>query len=222
MPSERFDAIFRRDLDRLPGLAEDEWVPRARRSTVRMSVGHAVAALAVVLLAIGIGVSLEAIRNSQLADDGGAATSDEPFFIVAEQGAAATPSTSPMPALAGPPVCPPGQLPWLAITHPPPPGTVPGTGAASPEAAFRRAQPTVSEFTMFAWGDSQPLSGPNDPRVHTGPVWIVAASGETYIAMAPGAADAKNNWFAYPAKFMGCRTPPSDRPRPSPTTGPVG
>jgi hypothetical protein len=92
----------------------------------------------------------------------------------------------------------PNCLVLLDITFPPRPGWQPGTGAASAEDAFRHTFPSVVNFRMFPGG-----SGP-DSRA---PVWIVAASGETYIAQTLGAADTANSWFAYPAKFVRCRDP---------------
>ena len=46
----------------------------------------------------------------------------------------------------------------------------------------------------------------------TGPVWIVGG-GRTFIAIAPGT-PGPNNWFAYPARFVGCGSSalPSSRP----------
>ena len=108
----------------------------------------------------------------------------------------------------------PNCLVALDITQPPPPGPLPGTGAASAEEAFRRAFPSVSDFKMFPGGTG------NDSRA---PVWIVAGSGETYIALAPGSADGKNNWFAYPAKFVRCRTFQEVRDgQPAPVITPAG
>jgi len=217
MPSERLETIFRRDLDRLPGLAEDQWVPRSRPRS-RFGAGHVFAVLGITVLALGTGLSLQAIRNTQPADDGGAATSAEPpFFIVTEE-SAASPGASPEVALTWPPMCPRGQAPLLDVAHPPPPGTIPGTGVPGPDAAFRRARPNVSEYTMYVWGDTQPLRGPDDPRITTAPIWIVAGS-ETFVAITMGG---PHSWFAYPAKFIRCKTLPTQVPRPSPTTGPVG
>lgn len=221
MPSEQLETIFRRDLDRLPGLAEDQLVPRSRsRPRSRFGAGHVFAVLGMTVLALGIGLSLQAIRNAQPADDSGAATSAEPFFIVTEE-SAASPSVSPEVALTWPPMCPRGQAPLLDVAHPPPPGTIPGTGVSGPDAAFRRARPNASEYTMFVWGDAQPLRGPGDPRITGAPIWIVAGS-ETFVAIVLGGAPRENSWFAYPAKFIRCMTPPNQVPRPSPTRGPVG
>jgi hypothetical protein len=58
-----------------------------------------------------------------------------------------------------PPQCP-GQLPQLSVAHTPPPGDQPGTGAPSAEAAFRRAYPAISEFTMYPFGTDQPTRDP--------------------------------------------------------------
>lgn len=208
MPSENFESIFRRDLDRLPGLADDEWVPPARRPHLRLTLGGAGALAATALLVLVVGLTLQAIRDSQLVQEDSTDTS-KPDFIVAETGTgASSPSGSAITAVAltGAPMCPAGQLPRIAVSHPTPPGDLPGTGAASADAAFRRGNPTVTEFKMYPWGESQAVRG-DDPRIRaSGPVWIVAGS-ETYIAQAPGTSGGANNWFAYPAKFMGCSTP---------------
>lgn len=68
------------------------------------------------------------------------------------------------------------------------------------EAAFRRAFPTVTSFTMYVFGLDQPTSTPTG-----GVVWIVAGS-ETYIAQILGDSKGANNWFAYRATFLGCRS----------------
>lgn len=220
MPPDRLDTIFRRDLDRLPGLAEDDWVPQRHRSSRSFGFGHGLAALGMIALALVVGLSLQAIWNAQPAGETSVTTSSEAFFVEVQEGS--QPNASPVaPAIAGPPICPRGQAPWLAVAHPPPPGTVPGTGAGGPEAAFRRARPTVHEYTMFKWGDPVPLSGPDDRRISTAPVWIVAG-GETFVAMIIGGAPYDRSWFAYPAEFKGCRTPANPQQRPSPTSGPVG
>lgn len=208
MPSERFEAIFRRDLDRLPGLAESELVPPARHR--RLTINGVGALTAIAVLALVVGLSLQAVRDAQLAQsDGGAATASS-YFIAVEPGAEAFASSTSLiagDALTGSPSCPIGQLPWIAVSHPPPPGNMPGTGAVSVEAAFRRASPASTEFTMYPWGGNEPMRG-DDPRIGVGPVWIVSG-GETFVAAAPGYGrpGETNNWFAYPAKFMGCKTP---------------
>jgi hypothetical protein len=102
-------------------------------------------------------------------------------------------------ATAAVPVCP-GQTPILDVATPPPPGDAPGTGSPDAQAAFRRANPRITDFTMFPLGSDQPTTAPG---TGSGPVWIVAGN-STFIALAPGA-PGPNNWFAYPARFMGCR-----------------
>lgn len=206
MPLDGLYAVFRRDLDRLPGLPDDEWVPGPRRSAGRIGIRHALAAFGILLVAIAIGLSLQSIRSAQPGDDAAVGTPQEQFFIEAQAGT--LPSASPIPALAGPPQCPRGQAPWLRVDSPPPPGTLPGTGVAGPDAAFRRARPTASAFTMFKWGDPVALRGPDDPRISSAPVWIVAGD-ETFVATVIGGPPYDRSWFAYPATFMGCRTLPS-------------
>jgi hypothetical protein len=89
---------------------------------------------------------------------------------------------------------------------------VPGTGASSAEAAFRRRFPLVSAFTMYVFGTDQPTSEPTG-----GVVWIVAGS-DTYIAQIVCDTNGLNNWFAYRATFISCgasygpSNPPSARP----------
>lgn len=97
------------------------------------------------------------------------------------------------------PICPSGRSPALDIDFPPPPGSVPGTGANSAEEAFRRAFPAVTDFRMYAFGKDQPEPAPAGPA----PVWIVAGS-DTYVAQILGDARDANNWFAYRARFVGC------------------
>jgi plastocyanin len=100
-----------------------------------------------------------------------------------------------------------GRLPdclvELDITNPSP-GPVPGTGAMSAEEAFRRSFPQVTDFKMFPGA-----SGADS----LAPVWIVAASGETYIAHILGATGAPNNWYAFPARFVRCHNPQEVRDR---------
>jgi hypothetical protein len=120
----------------------------------------------------------------------------------------------------------PDCLRELDIKFPPPPGSVPGTGAPSAEEAFRRAFPSVTDFKWFPGGSSPDFHSPEQVWV-----WVVAASGETYIVTNTGPSDRVNSWFAYPAKFVRCHTPqeirdrqivpgsPADSPRPDGTRG---
>jgi hypothetical protein len=100
------------------------------------------------------------------------------------------------------PICPSGQSPTLDIDFPPPPGSVPGTGANSAEEALRRAFPTVTDFRLYPFGKDQPEAAPPGPA----PVWIVAGS-DTYVAQILGDARGSNSWFAYRARFVGCHVP---------------
>lgn len=101
------------------------------------------------------------------------------------------------------PICPPRQIPVLDVSLPPPPGDQPGSGAASADAAFRARFPNVSGYILYPFGSDRPVSNVSD--LGAGPVWIVVG-GDTYIALAPGAPGGSNNWFAYRARFVGCRT----------------
>ena len=208
MQSDRLETIFRRDLDRLPGLRDDEWIPSSRRSSPTLRLGHLAALLAAILIMVGVGLSLRAIRNAQPVPESGTATLSDQLFIVSEPGAAPT-SVGASGQLSL--LCQPGQLPLLDVSHPPPPGTLPGTGAASPEAAFRRAKTEVGEFTLFPFGESQPARGWDDPRLGKGPIWLVAGT-ETFVVLRIGG-PADGGWFAYPARFIQCMSPPS-RQRP--------
>jgi hypothetical protein len=216
MPSESLETIFRRDLDRLPGLADDEWVPRGRGSAWRVNLWNALAVAAMLVAAVVVIVSLQAVRDADPSKDD-AATSPIPYFVVDGAGAASATSpgssATPSPAatwlvgppasdpLMGVPTCPRGSSPILRIAGVFPPGDQPGAGEATAEAAFRRAFPTVTGFTMY----------PFAPNARA--VWIVAGS-ETYIVNYIGG-PGQNSWFAHPATFTGCYTPEPRTPRPS-------
>jgi hypothetical protein len=216
MPSESLETIFRRDLDRLPGLADDQWVPRGRRSPQHVTLANALALVGILVAAVVIVLSAQAVRDADRSNEE-AAVSPLPYFVVGSAGAAATtspvPVATPSPAatwlvgppasdpLAGVPTCPRGSGPILRIANSFPPGDLPGTGAATAEAAFRRAYPTVTDFTMFPFGTGN------------APVWIVAG-GETYVVNYSGG-PGQNSWFAHPAKYVGCYTPEPRTPRPS-------
>ena len=217
MPSESFETIFRRDLDRLPGLADEDLVPRGADSARRVSFGSVLALVGVFVAVVVVVLNLQAIRDADRSPQEAAAT-QSPYFVIAG-GAAAGATASPNPAAApspaatwivGPPVsnpllgvpsCPPGSSPILDVTHWPPPGDLPGGGAPTAEEAFRRAYPTVTDFKMFPWGTSP------------APVWVVAGS-ETYVVNYSGG-PGLNSWFAHPAKYVGCYTPEPRTPRPS-------
>jgi hypothetical protein len=78
-------------------------------------------------------------------------------------------------------------------------------GGATPEAAFRKANPTIVQFSMFPMG--------KDPKA---PVWIVAGS-ETFIATIL----TDGTWFVSSAKFLGCRDPQEVQRGPSPSRSPT-
>ena len=86
-----------------------------------------------------------------------------------------------------------------------PRGDTAANGVATPEAAFRRANPGVEQFSMYPMG--------KDPKA---PVWIVAGS-ETFIATIL----TDGTWFVSSAKFLGCRDPQEVQSRPSPSRTPT-
>lgn len=104
------------------------------------------------------------------------------------------------------PVCPVGQSPLLDVVQTPPPGDQPGTGAASAEAAFKMAYPTITDYKMYEFGTTLPYieksAGPE--QTLRGPVWIVA-DGRTFISLYIGS-PGQNSWFAHPATFIRCMT----------------
>jgi hypothetical protein len=210
MRSDRIEAIFQRDLDRLPGLSDDEWIPRKRPSSSRLTLREAVGVTLVALAIAVVTLSVQAVRDAQVAEEDTANTLIP--FVTEGQGAAA-PSASASPVaslnawLTGAPVCPPGQILGLDITQPPPPGSVPGTGASGPEEAFRRAYPSVTDFKMYPMGKTPGSS-----------VWIVAGD-QTYVAYWIGS-PANLSWFAYPARVVACRTPINQRTGPPATNRP--
>lgn len=211
MRSENFEAIFRRDLDQLPGLTDDEWLPKTRRQRPRLTPRVVSALTALALLAMVVGLRMQAVPDDQ--DSAGPASSS-PFYIATQSTAERPPGTSLVASntLTGSPSCPGSQIPWLVASFPARPGAEPPTGSASPEAAFRKANPAVTEFTMYLWSVSQPVRG-DDPRISVFvPIWIVAGN-ETFLVRAASVGPAnETSWFAFPAKFMGCITgsqPPS-------------
>jgi len=201
--SENFEAIFRRDLDQLPGLADDEWLPKTRRERPWLTLRVVGALTVLALLAMVVGLRMQGVRDDQ--DRAGPAAS-RPFYIATQSTAERPPGTSLVAsnALTGAPSCPGSQIPWLVATFPAGPGAEP-PGSASPEAAFRTANPAVTEFTMYLWSMSQPVRG-DDPRISIFmPIWIVAGN-ETFVVQAVsfGPMNEPHGWFAFPAKFMGC------------------
>ena len=86
-----------------------------------------------------------------------------------------------------------------------PRGETARNGGATPEAAFRVANPTIAQFAMFPMG--------KDPKAA---VWIVAGS-QTFIATIL----TDGTWFVSPAQFTGCRDPQQVQTRPSPSSTPA-
>jgi hypothetical protein len=86
-----------------------------------------------------------------------------------------------------------------------PRGDTTANGGAAPEAAFRKANPTIVQFSMYPMG--------KDPKA---PVWIVAGS-ETFIATIL----TDGTWFVSSAKFLGCRDPQEVQRGPSPSRSPT-
>ena len=140
MPSERFETIFRRDLDRLPGLAESELVPPARHR--RLTINGVGALTAIAVLALVVGLSLQAVRDAQLAQsDGGAATASS-YFIAVEPGAEAFASSTSLiagDALTGSPSCPIGR------------GTVTLPGRFPGGLKYDTTEPMLGKSFRFRW-----------------------------------------------------------------------
>ncbi|MDP9251947.1 MAG: hypothetical protein M3O80_02985 [Chloroflexota bacterium] len=86
-----------------------------------------------------------------------------------------------------------------------PQGATESNGGATPEAAFRKANPTIVEFSLFPMG-----------KTPGAPVWIVAGS-QTFIANVL----TDGTWFVSPAKFVECRDPQEVQSRPRPTNSPA-
>jgi len=86
-----------------------------------------------------------------------------------------------------------------------PRGPTAANGGATPEAAFRRANPGIEQFSMFPGG-----------TISNAPVWIVAGS-ETFMATVL----TDGTWFVSPAKFLGCRDPQEVQRRPNPSNSPT-
>jgi hypothetical protein len=87
-----------------------------------------------------------------------------------------------------------------------PRGDTASNGGATPEAAFKAANPAIQQFSMSPMG--------KDPKA---PVWIVAG-GDTFIATIL----TDGTWFVSPAKFVKCMDPQEVmRPRPSSSPTPT-
>jgi hypothetical protein len=86
-----------------------------------------------------------------------------------------------------------------------PQGATESNGGATPEAAFRKANPTIVQFSMFPFG--------KDPKA---PVWIVAGS-DTFIANVL----TDGTWFVSPAKFVECRDPQEVQTQLRPASSPA-
>jgi hypothetical protein len=215
--SDDIELIIQRDLNRLPVLAEERWLPRRNPARVPLGLASALAVFVAVAALMAVGVTLQAVREARPTEQPQGATVGAEFVLVQESPAPFGPTASAGGALTGSPSCPAGQLPWIHVEHRPP-GDVPGTGSASAELAFRRANPTITQFTMYRWGDTRPASA-DDPglRAASGSAWIVAGT-DTFIAVAAsfGKPGETNNWFAHPAEFLGCGAPGNRRTRTAP------
>lgn len=216
MPSKNLETIFKRDLDRLDGLAHHEWLPVTRVSRPRVTGAGVATIVAIAVAVLVVALSALAVRDGQVTQENNAAASN-PYVIVGSPSAAdvspgASPVAGPSGWLTEAPSCPSGQVLGLRLTFPPPPGDVPGTGATGPEEAFRRKYPSVTEFKTFPMEKGQRDGAP---------VWIVAGD-QTYVANRIGSAS-NLSWFVYPATVIGCRTPTEWRGEPPPPAGtPVG
>jgi hypothetical protein len=215
--SDDIELIIQRDLNRLPVLAEERWLPRTNPAGPPVRLAGAFAVFVALAALMAVGVTLQTMRETRSTEQPQAATVGADFVLVQESPASFEPTTSIVAggALTGSPSCPAGQLPGIHVDQRPP-GDMPGTGSASAEIAFRRANPSVTQFTMYRWGDIRPASA-DDPglRAASGIAWIVAGT-ETFIAVAPsfGRPGETNNWFVYPATFIGCRALPNQRVAP--------
>lgn len=173
------------------------------------------AAVLLIVAALGVGAGLRELRSSP------AAAQPQPTAIgtpTASDSPASPAATAPV-AVAGFPICPLGQSPLLDVAQTPPPGDQPGAGSGSPEAAFVRANPTITDYRMYEFGTMTPYADWLRSRVPGeftgGPVWIVAGS-RTFVALYVGS-PGQNSWFAHPATFVRCMTPQNLKP-----TSPVG
>jgi hypothetical protein len=186
------------DLGSLPLPPEELWVPPVRRQTWLPVIAFVAGAL-VLALAVAIPLAARVADNASVPGDVAASGRPSPATTGSAPPSAATSARGSAPA-ALLPICPAGHSPVLDLAFPPPPGDSPGTGSMGAEAAFRRAFPTVTSFTMYVFGSDQPTSTPTG-----GVVWIVAGT-DTYIAQIVGDSKGANNWFAYRATFTGCRS----------------
>jgi hypothetical protein len=86
-----------------------------------------------------------------------------------------------------------------------PQGATDSNSGATPDAAFRKMNPTVVQFSLYPMG--------KDPKA---PVWIVAGS-ETFV----GTILPDGTWFVSSAKFVQCRDPQDVLSKPRPSIAPA-
>ncbi len=181
------------DLGSLPLPPEELWVRQVQPSRWLPSI--AVAA-AVVVLAIAVALPLSA----QLPLSGGGTGSGASPSTTEASDAPASRAAAVIPA------CGAAQSPVLDISFPPPPGDAAGSGSATAEIAFRRAFPTVADFTV-----THPFSdGPGGP---SGSSRAIRCLRNTRCSSRPRAAARATPWSrSWPAPVelvLGRSLPPS-------------
>jgi hypothetical protein len=73
MRSDSLEPIFRRDLDQLPTLSDDEWVP-AEAGSRRTSASGLLAVCGLTLAAIVVALSVRAVREAEAPYEDGTST----------------------------------------------------------------------------------------------------------------------------------------------------
>lgn len=180
----------------------ERWVPAERRGSRLMPLLATIGVLALAILVVAPVIDQVRMRNP-VADRPLPSPAANATFAPGNIPATPTPTMSVAPV--GFPVCPAGESPLLDVVQPPPPGNEPGTGSGTPEAAFVKANPTITEYKMYQFGTTSPYVETSPaPRQFSGPVWIVAGS-RTFIALYIGS-PGQNSWFAHPATFVRCMT----------------
>ncbi len=195
MPRHVTSISIGEDLGSLPLPPEATWT-RAHRRTRSFAAVLGIGAVGIVVLLV-IATPLGAAVRERITVGSGLQPTPSAGITAGPATTAPAPNpTTPSAAIA----CPSGQTALLDVTRPPT-DDIPGTGAANAEEAFRRlGTATPGGYVLTYPFGTRPGA----------PVWIIAKTtfgADTFIAEVHGTTEG-NDWFAYPARFAGCRGQP--------------